>query len=525
MRQPILRAVALTAAMVVVVAACSGDTSGDESGDLPKAALDIMGKPGFETARWSLQVEAVDGDEVAYSQAADRIAAMGSNTKLYSVGTFLDVYGPDATLTTPVYATGARSGGAVAGDLVLVASGDLVMGGREAGSGELAYSIPPQPDANGLPGAQPAPGDPLAGLNDLAQQVAAAGVTAVDGDVLIDDRLFETWDTADLEISPIVINDNLVAVVMTPGEPGQPASLRMIPETEAFTLVNELGTVDAGGDTSVSVSPELTPGGDPTNVLAVSGTIAADSDPVLNVYDVPDPAGYARTLFIEALDRAGVTTTADPTAANNDVDFPDATSYTDDAKVAMIESPPLREIATLIWKISHNYGANLTVCLLAVHEGSTDCDDGFAPIRSRIGDLDIDQGDVWIINGAGAEFSSTTPEAMVTWIKWLHTLEWGDQLPKMLPILGTDGSLSLAQTDSPAKGKVQAKTGTWAGVDPGSGRLIMPAQTLAGLMEADDGTMYAFGLYSNGGQFDSVGDIIGVLNDVAGVAAAIQHSL
>jgi len=522
------RATALVAVLALAGAACSSDSNGNDSGsasDLPQAVQDAMSASGFENARWSLQVAPVGGGDAVYSLDADAISGMGSNMKLYSVGTWVDVYGPDATLETPVYGLGSVSGGTLGGDLVLRASGDLVMGGRNAGSGELGYSVPPQPDANGLPGAKPAPGDPLAGLNDLAEQVAASGVTSIDGDVVIDDRLFETWVTYDVEISPIVINDNLVAVVSTPGSEGEPATLEMIPETSAFTLVDDVETAAAGGDTSVDIEPQLDADGQPTNTLVVSGTIAADSDPLLNVYDVPDPASYARTLFIEALERAGVTTTADPAAVNDATVLPAADTYADDAQLASIDSPPISEIATLIWKISHNYGANLTVCLLAVKEGSTDCDDGFAPIRERTDDLGIEPSDVWMLNGAGADFSSTTPEAMVTWLKWMHSLEWGDQLTEMLPILGTDGSLTLAQTDSPAKGKVQAKTGTWAGVDPGTGALLVPGQALAGFMESDGGDLYAFGLYMNGGTFSDPSAIIDVLDGVAAVAAELQQDL
>ncbi len=165
------------------------------------------------------------------------------------------------------------------------------------------------------------------------------------------------------------------------------------------------------------------------------------------------------------------------------------------------------------------------MCLLAVHAGSTDCDDGMQAIRDQIREVGIDDNEVWTLNGAGADFSSTTPAAIVEWIRWMHGQPWGADLPKMLPILGTDGSLSLAQKDTPSVGKVQAKTGTWGGIDPGSGKLLMPGQSLAGLMESDDGDIYAFGLYMNGGTFDSPADIIRVLDEVAGVSAALQQSL
>ena len=45
--------------------------------------------------------------------------------------------------------------------------------------------------ANGIPGATLTPEDPLAGLNELARQVKASGVTHISGDVVIDDRLFK----------------------------------------------------------------------------------------------------------------------------------------------------------------------------------------------------------------------------------------------------------------------------------------------------------------------------------------------
>jgi D-alanyl-D-alanine carboxypeptidase len=114
---------------------------------------------------------------------------------------------------------------------------------------------------------------------------------------------------------------------------------------------------------------------------------------------------------------------------------------------------------------------------------------------------------------------------MTAWLRWLDGLEWGDQLPEMLPILGLEGSLSLAQTESPSVGLVQAKTGTWGLGDPSTGRLLMLDQSLAGFMESDDGERYAFAIYMNGTTFDDPSAILGVLDDVAGVSAAVQQSL
>jgi D-alanyl-D-alanine carboxypeptidase/D-alanyl-D-alanine-endopeptidase (penicillin-binding protein 4) len=437
---------------------------------------------------------------------------MGSNMKLFTVGTALDVLGPDRTFTTPVHQLGD--------DIVLVASGDFVMGGRNAGDGdELAYSVPPQGDANGLPGAKPAPGDPLAGLDDLAEQVRASGVSSVDGEVLIDDRLFETWDSRRGVINPLVINDNLFAVLTTAGAVGEGASLETIPATDAFTLLNEVTTVPDGEPTRISITAGE------ANTLIVSGTVSEGTEDALNVYQVDDPTSYGRTLFVEALERAGVAVAADPLAVEDSAVLPDPGAYSDENRLAWIESPPLREMAELVWKISHNEGAMVTLCLLAAEAGSTDCLDGFAAIRARTEALGIDPHDTWFIEGAGGDTAQTTAQAITDWLRWMDEQPWGAELPSMLPILGVDGSLTDVATESPARGLVQAKTGTNAALDGSNGRLLIKGKALAGFMESEDGTRYVFGLYMSNASFDGMQGQFTVNDDMGDVAAAIEQSL
>lgn len=503
------RWVVAAASLGLIVAGC-GDSGDSPAQNVPASAEAVMNSQPYESAQWLFHIEPLDDDTAVVSRNASAITPMGSNTKLYSVGTWLEAQGPETTITTPVHQ--------VQDTLVLVAQGDLVMGGRQASSGKLGYSIPPQPDANGLPGAKPAPGDPLAGLDDLARQVARSGVKSV-ADVQIDDRLFREWEAHDEVISPIVINDNLLAIQSIPTAPGQQARLKIVPETAAFVVVNRVVTVAAGEATSVEISAAPD-----SRKLVVRGQIAADSDPLLNVFHVPDPASFARTLFIEALQRQDVRVEANPRAPNRTRELP--ADYPAGSEIAAITSPELTQIATLIWKISHNYGANLATCLVAVQSGSKDCESGLALIHERIEDVGIAAESVWLIDGAGESFSSTTPQAMVTWVKWLRKRSWGDQLSEMLPILGVDGSLMMFQTDSAATGQVQAKTGTYAGGEPGTNRLLMPAQVLAGLMTGADGQQYAFSLYAAGGSYENISDgIFDSARNVADVAAAFQQDL
>lgn len=501
------------------------DDAGLEATEFPPAALEIMNGDDFAAARWSLLVEPVEGGEPVYAINEDIVTPMASVTKVYSVGTWLDVVGPDHRIETPVHAVGLVTDGVLDGDLVLRAMGDTIMGGRNAETGVIGYGAPPQESANAVPGARPAPGDALAGLDSLAKQVAESGVTSVDGRVLIDDRLFEPYATDRLVLSPIAINDNLLAVVTTPTGDGQAAAIETIPQTAAFEIVNETQTVADGEETGLRIENLRDANGSPTNTLVVSGQIAADSDERLNVYPVEDPASFARTLFIEALERQGVAVTADPLAVNDASDLVSADEYTSDTPLGTIESATAEAIATFILKTSNNFSADLTVCLLAVNAGSTDCYDGFDSIRTRLDDLGIAPGDVWLFDGSGSGAASTTPRAILTWSQWLYSHEWGERLSEILPILGVDGSLARSEIDTPSTGRVQAKTGTWALLDESTLRLVVPTQALAGFMDAADGKVYAFSLFMNGASFETPDGILDSSDTVARVAAAIQQEL
>src|SRR5262249_39556108 len=126
-----------------------------------------------------------------YQRNPDDRFTPASSIKLYYAAAALAALGPDHKFETPVYARGRLRAGRLDGDLVLVASGDPTFGGRDDGTGHPAATDADHPNATaaGAESVATAP-DPLAGLKSLAKQVAARGIRGVEGDVLIDDRLF-----------------------------------------------------------------------------------------------------------------------------------------------------------------------------------------------------------------------------------------------------------------------------------------------------------------------------------------------
>jgi D-alanyl-D-alanine carboxypeptidase/D-alanyl-D-alanine-endopeptidase (penicillin-binding protein 4) len=93
-------------------------------------------------------------------------------------------------------------------------------------------------------------------------------------------------------------------------------------------------------------------------------------------------------------------------------------------------------------------------------------------------------------------------------------------------VLGESGSLASSGGDSPARGKVAAKTGTSAHPDPGTGRALFNVQRLAGFMTGPDGRTLVFDLAVSGGTYpDVLTGLVQAGKDVAAVAAEFQQEL
>ena len=177
------------------------------------------------------------------------------------------------------------------------------MGGRTTNNGSVAFTPVDHTYANDVPGATLTPEDPLAGLDEIAEQVREYGITRVDGDVIVDDRLFdpppsgEPNPNLDPWPDPITINDNLIDVEITPGEVGEaPESVTWRPQVAPYHIDVQAKTVAAGDPNTVSVSPAS------DGRIVVSGNIASDAGTLLRAAPVEDPAAFTRTALIEALE-------------------------------------------------------------------------------------------------------------------------------------------------------------------------------------------------------------------------------
>lgn len=526
------RSVTRTAGVLAVFAAlaltvgCTVVSSDDSDADstsipgLPDEALEVMNQSQYASGRWLISVEDLDTGDVLIDLDGDKMAEPGSFVKTYSAGAAWVKWGPDHTVTTPVKQSGTVAGGILTGDLVLVGQGDLTMGGRTKGDGTVDFANLDHNDANPLPGATLTPQDPLTGLDDLAAQVRAAGITTIDGDVVVDDRLF-VGTLQGKPVTPTIVNQNLLDILVTPGTPGQDATAELTPVVAPWKLDNQVRTVAPGEEAELE-DPVISPD-DPYTVV-IAGTVAADADPSLKVWEIEDTASFARTAFIEALARSGVTVSADPIAPNPADALPAVDAVAALPSVAELESLPLSEEVTYVMKISYNRGAQTLICRLAADAGETDCNRGMGIAEEIWADAGLDTLGASLIDGSGLEGNLITPANAVQIQSLMAERADAEEWRDTMPVLGVDGSLADVQADSPAAGNVFAKTGTLVGSDRFNGRLRLGTKTLGGVMDTAGGRHLAFTIIVNQGFYPGLDGVFEANDDVGKVAALIQQA-
>jgi len=515
------RSTVLSLALFILIATAGCGAANSPTSSIPaniSTAIDsIASKPAYAHSRLAVVVEDLTTGETLIDRDGGKMFVPGSIMKTYSTSSALQAYGPDYRFHTPVYA--------INGNLILVASGDFSMGLRDQKNGTLAFNSLPEIDHNyadtGLSGPALLKGsDPLAALRALAAQVRAAGIRAV-GNVAIDDRLFNTYSGwPDGIISPIWINENVVDITVSPTDPGEAPAVDWRPKIAGLRVVSNVTTVAAKAKTT----PLAVQAG-ANGVLTVTGTVAAGANPSLAIWQIPEPADFARTAFIEALQRAGVSVNATPAGANPARLLPKTAAYGSARKVAERISPPLSEFVKVILKVSYNRGADLMVCLAAIKIGSRDCPDGLNFELKTITSLGVSPASTIIYDGAGSvDAARTSPNDQTALLRNLMKTSWGHYIHDGMSIMGVDGTQAGNQKGTPVAGHIRAKDGSRVGGSP-DGQAVLYAKTEVGYIDSKSGRKLVFAVFLN--DVAITGDVAQTFftadHDLSSIAAAIQQ--
>ena len=491
---------AFTAATLVPCASVGAASAPAQPAVLAKAINGIVARPLLRHTLFGAEVYDLDAKRVVYAYNADKFFKPASTTKTLTEGTTLALLGSNFRFTTPVYRTGPiDANGVLHGDLVLVASGDPDLSQRIQPNGTLAFENEDH-SYDGSADTKAVPGDPLMVLRELAKQVSAAGIKSVTGRVLVDTSIFPDGGAESgtgVYLSSIVVNDNLVDVIVTPGKSaGDPVTFSVSPQTPYVTFSSQAVTDAPHGENTLDMRDHTDDFGN--RIVTLTGSVPASDPPTLYAYRVTDPRRFAEVAFTKTLQDAGVKVAL----PQRDTPFDPANyvaDYVAGNEVAKHVSPPLSQDVKITLKVSDNMHAALMIYVLGAYAAKAKTGvlrAGFAQERKVLQGAGLDLTQATQSDGLGGR-AYFTPAFEVSYLLWARTQRWFPDFYRGLPILGVDGTLYDIQTSSPARGKVHAKTGTWGMSDLLNRGGMVTSKGLVGYTTARNGHRMIFALYLN----------------------------
>ncbi len=388
--------------------------------------------------------------------------------KLFTTAAALVLLGPEFRYTTNLYADGEIRDGTLNGNLIIRGVGDPTLSGRfHAGGVDEIFS-------------------------GWAESLLRLGVKEIRGNIVGDGSLFGeeylgagwAWDDNihcySAEISALSINDNCIAVSVRAGAAGEKPFVSVDDSSGYLTIRSQAVTALPEEELSLRLSRE--PG---SNLLIVSGGIPANTEAEPFFVTIHNPALFAAVHLTQVLKSKGIVVAGTSTDRRS---LFGPVSYESMKILASYTSPPLREIITQINKASRNLYAELLFRTL----GKSFRNDGSAKaaaevVNATLTKMTIPSDSVVVYDGSGlSRMNLVMPSALVTLLGYMYRHENFSYFLTSLPVAGVDGTLKERMKNSPAQGKVKAKTGKMT-------RIL----NLSGYIRGREGGIYAFSILIN----------------------------
>jgi serine-type D-Ala-D-Ala carboxypeptidase/endopeptidase (penicillin-binding protein 4) len=434
----------------------------------------LAGSPAARTAFWGVEAVDLSTGKTIFELNHRHFFVPASNTKLFTTAMALTRLGPAFTFQTRVISAEADENGRVAGDLRLLGGGDPNLSAR---------AIPYQKG--------PITGNPLAAIEDLADQIAAKHITRVDGDVIGDDRWYiwepyaPGWAEDDplydygAPVSALTVEDNALGLNIAPGaHEGDLATLMLNPPLEFYRIDNRIRTIAAGGQRRVHYHRAAG-----SLELQLWGEIPLRDKGEDLLLGIEDPAQFAAMALRRALVSRGIEVRGNAVAAHrwpNDVT--DLLQGAEPAPPAGTElarrvSAPLLEDLRITDKVSQNLHAELALRAVArARRGIGSREAGLAELKDFVAEAGIAPDEYGINDGSGLSRGNlVTPATIVKLLRFMYQSPARESWISLLPVGGKDGTLDKRFVDTPLAGRVHAKTGSVAHVSALSGYIQKPS--------------------------------------------------
>ena len=439
----------------------------------------VFDAPLMAHAEWGVVVRSLQTGEVLYRRTPDKLLMPASNMKIVTLAAAARVLTWDYRFTTTLETVGTVEGGALQGDLFVRGGGDPTINTRN-GRGAAVFG-------------------------EWTAALKASGIERISGRVIGDDQLFDddglgmgwAWDYLEAgyaaPVGALQFNEDTAELTVMPGaHAGDPAIVRLAPGS-GLTLSNRAFTGPADQPETIAYRRLLD-----RPVLEVTGTVpllpqpavaAAPARTVTRQIAVVNPTVYFAQSFRDALIANGIAVAGEAVDLDDIVESSSADAAAPRRVLAKTDSPPLREIATVLMKVSQNlYAETLLKAVGAVNTGSGTARAGRAAAARMLQDWTMDESSLVMADGSGlSRYNYVTANLLAGILARMYSdPAHREPFYASLPIAGKDGTVSTRMRRTRAEGNAVAKTGS-----------ISNVRALSGYVRTRDGEMLAFAILAN----------------------------
>ncbi len=418
---------------------------------------------------WGVDIRSLGTGEALYQLNADKLMMPASNMKIVTIAAAAEILGWEYRFTTALETSAPILDGVLMGDLFIRSNGDPTINTR-GGRADAVFT-------------------------EWADALGRSGVREIRGRLIGDDQTFDdegigpgwSWDYLEAGYAApsgaLQFNENIAALTVEPAADGDAAFVRL-QAGSGYALRSRAMTGPSGSEETIQVRRRID-----APILEVSGSIPALAKPIRRNVAVLNPTLFLAQAVKDALTARGIAVTGD--AVDGDDVAAELLASTASTRRALVstESPALREIGTVLMKVSQNlYAETLLKAIGAARGGLGTTQAGLTAVRQTLTSWGIPSDGYVMADGSGlSRHNYLAPSTITAILERKHRSDRDrDAFVATLPIAGKDGTISSRMRRTRAEGNAVAKTGSIANV-----------RSLSGFVRTRDGEPVVFSIVAN----------------------------
>jgi len=429
----------------------------------------ILDNPDLANAVCGVYIRSCKTGETIFKQNESNNLIPASLTKLFTTSAALNILKPDFRYSDNLYLDGAKSKrGIFTGNVILRASGDPTMSEKF------------NTDINDL-------------FNNWAEKLYAAGIREIKGNLICDDRYFDSqyyapgWSVDDLiypfaaPVAPIAVFDNKITITINSGDStGSQTEMSIEPLNNFVKIYNHVLTLAPDKPEEITAVRNKD-----YEIIELFGGLPYDSlhqQSASIEIAVNAPVLYFLNLFKQSLKSHDILLRGallDYASAGYDINYLTMSPF------LQYKSPRLIKIIENINKTSNNLAAEMVLKTIGkegkgIGSFATGCD----MVKKYCKSIGIPSNNVLLYDGSGlSRYNLLQPKYIVDLLFKIYLSKYKKMFIATLARPGKKGTLKRRMTNSRAEKRIYAKTGSMNNVT-----------NLAGYVLTSDGEYLAFAI-------------------------------